>query len=50
MKIKDLFFACLNEVLVQSFYKHYGQDVKRWSGMRVIAVDESSLLLTHLQQ
>jgi len=50
MKIKDLFFACLNEVLVKSFYEHYGQDIKRWNGMRVIAVDGSIINLIHYDE
>ncbi|MGY3055750.1 hypothetical protein ACVWYG_003973 [Pedobacter sp. UYEF25] len=50
MKIKDLFFACLNEVLVQSFYEHYGQNIKRWNGMRVIAVDGSIINLIHYDE
>ncbi|RKR84099.1 DDE family transposase [Mucilaginibacter gracilis] len=50
MKIKDLFFACLNEVLVQSFYEHYRQDIKRWNGMRVIAVDGSIINLIHYDE
>ncbi len=47
MKIESVFFACLNEVLVQSFYKHYGKDIKRWHGMRLIAVDGSTAYLVH---
>lgn len=46
MKIKSLFFACLNEVLVQSFYTHCEHTVKRWKGMRLIAVDGSTAYLT----
>ncbi|WP_299288372.1 hypothetical protein [uncultured Mucilaginibacter sp.] len=41
MKIKDLFFACLNEILVESFYRHYAEQVKRWNGFRLIAIDGS---------
>lgn len=45
MKLKGLFFACLNEVFVQSFYRHYGNAIKRWHGMRLIAVDGSTAYL-----
>lgn len=45
MKIKSLFFACLNEILVQSFYEHYGKGIKRWHGMRLIAIDGSTAYL-----
>lgn len=41
MKIKDLFFACLNEILVESFYRHYAEQVMRWNGFRPIATDGS---------
>lgn len=47
MKIKELFFACLNEVLVRSFYDHYGKAVKRWKGLRLIAVDGSTAYLVN---
>lgn len=46
MKIKPLFFACLNEVLVKSYYRHYADKVKRWKGHRLIAVDSSTIYLT----
>lgn len=45
MKLKGLFFACLNEVFVQSFYRHYGNEIRRWHGMRLIAVDGSTAYL-----
>jgi hypothetical protein len=47
MKINALFFACLNEVLVHSFYEHYGETIKRWKGFRLIAVDGSTSYLIH---
>lgn len=40
MKIKALFFAGLNEVLVKSFYQHYDKAI-RWKGFRIIAIDGS---------
>lgn len=45
MKLKGLFFACLNQLLVQSFYQHYGDQIGRWKGMRLIAVDGSTVYL-----
>lgn len=47
MKIKSFFFDCLNAVLVQSFYQHYGQQIKRWRGLRLIAVDGSTAYLVN---
>lgn len=47
MKIKDLFFACLNEILVESFYEHYAEQVKRWNGFRLIAIDGSIACLVN---
>lgn len=45
MKIKGLFFACLNHILVQSFYQHYDKELRRWHNMRLIAVDGSTVCL-----
>ena len=45
MKIKDLFFFYLNEILVESFYRHYGENIKRWNGYRLIAIDGSLVTL-----
>ncbi len=45
MKLNGLFFACLNEVLVQSFYEHYGSAIRRWHDMRLVAVDGSTVYL-----
>lgn len=45
MKVKGFFFACLNDILVQSFYEHYGDSIKRWHGMRLIAIDGSTVYL-----
>ncbi|QNK64441.1 hypothetical protein H7F33_08175 [Pedobacter sp. PAMC26386] len=47
MKIKDLFFTCLNEILVESFYKHYTEQVKCWNGFRLIAIDSSIACLVN---
>jgi hypothetical protein len=47
MKIKALFFAGLNEVLVKSFYNHYNEAVKRWNGFRLIAIDGSQAYLVN---
>lgn len=44
-KINSFFFSCLNSVLVESFYAHHKDDVKRWNGFRVIAVDGSTAYL-----
>jgi len=49
MKIKDLFFACLNEILIESFYRHYGENVKRWKGFRLIAIDGSIACLINTE-
>jgi hypothetical protein len=45
-KLKSLFFDCLNELLVQSFYQHYNKSAKLWKGFRLIAVDGSTVYLT----
>jgi hypothetical protein len=45
LKINCFFFNCLNMVLADSFYRHYQNEVKRWNGFRVIAVDGSTAYL-----
>jgi hypothetical protein len=42
-KLNESFFYCWNMVLCYNFYLHYGQNVKRWKGYRVIAGDGSSI-------
>jgi hypothetical protein len=45
LKINSFFFSCLNTILVDSFYTHYKDEVKRWNGFRLIAVDGSTSYL-----
>jgi len=44
-KLKPLFFEVWNQWLVSSFYHYYGDNVKRWRGFRLQAVDGSSVYL-----
>jgi Transposase DDE domain len=44
-KLLPLFFKVLNASLVQGFYNHYGNKVKRWRGFRLLAVDGSTAFL-----
>ena len=44
-KINNLFFNCLNAILVDSFYTHYKAKLKRWNGLRVVAIDGSTSYL-----
>lgn len=39
------FFYCWNQVLVDSFYRHYKLKFKKWRGYRVIACDGSNIPL-----
>ncbi len=45
IKINSFFFNCLNTILVESFYTHYQDDVKRWNELRLIAIDGSTSYL-----
>jgi hypothetical protein len=45
LKINSFFFSCLNTMLTDSFYTHYKDEVKRWNGLRVIAIDGSTSYL-----
>lgn len=47
MKINEIFFICLNEILVKSFYREHASEVKKWQGLRVIAVDGTTIGLFH---
>jgi len=42
VKLQHEFFMVWNVVLAESFYHHYKNDIKRWQGYRVMAVDGSS--------
>lgn len=41
-KLKPIFFTIWNDFLIKSFYNFYGDNVKRWEGFRVMAVDGSN--------
>jgi len=45
LKINSFFFNCLNTILADSFYTHYKDEVRRWNGLRVIAIDGSTSYL-----
>jgi hypothetical protein len=42
-KLKPLFFQLWNQVLTENFYTYYGNQVKRWQGFRLLAVDGSNM-------
>lgn len=42
-KLRSIFFKVWNDCLVKSFYGFYGDDVKRWEGFRLMAVDGSNV-------
>lgn len=46
-KLLPLFYKAWNEVLLLSYYFHYGNNVKRWKGYRLIAVDGSNVSLVN---
>src|SRR5674476_751220 len=41
-KLKPIFFKVWNDFLIKSFYNFYGNDVKRWKGFKLLAVDGSN--------
>lgn len=41
-KLLPEFFQVWNNWLVDSFYRHYGETIKRWRGFRLLAVDGST--------
>ncbi|GHT26820.1 hypothetical protein AGMMS4957_22230 [Bacteroidia bacterium] len=44
-KLQPEFFAAWNKVLVDSFYKNYGENAKRWHGFILMAIDGTTLSL-----
>jgi hypothetical protein len=46
-KLQPLFYKAWNELLLLSYYHHYGKDVKRWKGYRLIAADGSNISLVN---
>lgn len=44
-KLQALFFQVWNQWLVDCFYHYYGNRVKRWRGLRVLAADGSTAYL-----
>jgi hypothetical protein len=46
-KLLPLFYKAWNEILLLSFYHHYGNQVKRWKGFRLIAADGSNVSLVN---
>jgi hypothetical protein len=45
LKLQHNFFMWWNVVLVESFYRHYHERIKRWQGYRIMAVDGSTAYL-----
>lgn len=46
-KLHYSFFALWNAVLVNSFYRLYGKQIKRWNGLRLVAIDGSTSYLVN---
>ncbi len=49
-KLKPLFFQVWNKWLVDNFYNYYGENVKRWRGFRLQAVDGSTAYLLNKKE
>lgn len=49
-KLKPIFFQVWNEWLVDNFYNYYGENVKRWRGFRLQAVDGSTAYLLNKKE
>jgi hypothetical protein len=48
-KLQPHFFHDWNDVLVKNFYFHYGKYAKRWNGMRLWAMDGSTIAVPDTQ-
>lgn len=49
-KLKPLFFEAWNKCLVEGFYHHYAEGIKRWRGFRLQAVDGTTGYLMNNQE
>ena len=49
-KLKPIFFKVWNDFLVLEFYNFYGNDVKRWEGFRLLAVDGSNISVMNVPE
>ncbi|MCL2683471.1 MAG: hypothetical protein FWE63_08365, partial [Bacteroidales bacterium] len=49
-KLKPFFFQLWNQVLMQSFYHHYNERVKRWKGFVLLAFDGSVFSLPNTKE
>jgi hypothetical protein len=45
VKLKPIFFSIWNQWLIDNFYYHYGNKVKKWNGYTLLAVDGSTAYL-----
>jgi hypothetical protein len=50
VKLNPLFFKVWNKWLVDAFYHYYGDQVRRWRGFRVQAVDGCSVYLLNKEE
>ncbi|GHV63544.1 hypothetical protein FACS1894195_5740 [Bacteroidia bacterium] len=48
-KLQPEFFYAWNRVLVDSFYKNYGENAKRWKGFILLAIDGTTLSLPNTE-
>ena len=46
-KLNPLFFEFWNKLFVDSFYRHYGENVKKWKDLLLIAIDGSTTNLVN---
>ena len=49
-KLKPYFFKLWNNVLIKSFYHHYGDRVKRWKGFILVAFDGCVISLPNTKE
>jgi len=49
-KLLPIFFQIWNNWLIDCFYKYYGDNIKRWKGFRLLAVDGSMFYLLNKKE
>jgi hypothetical protein len=49
-KLKPIFFKVWNQLLVETYYESYGDNIKRWEGFKLLAVDGSNISVVNVPE
>jgi hypothetical protein len=49
-KLKPIFFKVWNQLLIETYYESYGDNIKRWEGFKLLAVDGSNISVVNVPE